>query len=61
MPTPNQYAPDPLAVVPPPAEVAAHIGRLLRELRLARRLLRVSQVVHQQRQSAEGKAVGDGR
>lgn len=35
-------ADDPIRRLPRPAHVHAHIGRLLRELRLARRLLKLS-------------------
>jgi hypothetical protein len=36
-----QYPPDPISQLPRPAEVHAHIGQLLIELRFARRLFRL--------------------
>jgi len=58
------HLPDPVHQLPRPVEIHAHIGRLLRELRLARRLLRISQSVNAEREatsSADRKAVADDR
>jgi hypothetical protein len=40
---------DPVRRLPRPAQVHAHIGHLLRELRLARRLLNLLKAVDQER------------
>lgn len=44
--------PDPIRRLPRPDHVHAHIGRLLRELRFARRLYKLTQAVNRQRQEA---------
>ena len=42
-------ADSPLDRLPPPVAIHRHIGRLYRELALLRRLLRLSQAAHEQR------------
>lgn len=49
--------PDPVRQLPRPAHIHAHIGRLLRDLRLARRLFKLAQAANLQRQDTERKAV----
>jgi hypothetical protein len=57
-------APDPIRRLPRPAHVREHIGHLLRELRVARRLLRLSQAAESleaaQTQPAERQGVARG-
>jgi hypothetical protein len=45
---------DPLRRLPTPAQVHAHIGRLYRELRLARRLYKLSQAAANAAHAAQG-------
>jgi hypothetical protein len=49
--------PDPVRRLPRPAHIHAHIGRLLRELRLARRLFQLVKAADLERQDTDRKAV----
>jgi hypothetical protein len=54
-------SPDPISRLPKPASVYAHIGRLLRELRLARRLLKLVQAADRVRSDPDESGVRGGR
>lgn len=51
--------PDPIRRLPRLDHIHAHIGRLLRELRLARRLYRLAQAADRQRQDANRKGMAN--